>query len=93
MRIQHTTTHLPASPKPEFFTALSGQVSARVMRPNGPFHFHSAIKPENEADYFNDYKFWGDLIVFLGIGMGYHVKPFLKNIPAGAKILLVDYYP
>jgi spore maturation protein CgeB len=31
--------------------------------------------------------------VFLGAGLGYHIAPYLNSIPAGAKILLIDYYP
>jgi spore maturation protein CgeB len=77
----------------ELFVARSGLLSARINRNGRLVHLHSAVKPESEADHFSGMEFWGDLIVFLGAGLGYHIAPYLNSIPAGAKILLIDYYP
>jgi spore maturation protein CgeB len=77
----------------ELFVAHSGLLSARVNRGGTLLHLHSAVKPESEADHFSGMEFWGDLIVFLGTGLGYHIAPYIASIPAGAKVLLVDYYP
>ena len=77
----------------ELFVARSGLLSARINRNGRLLHLHSAIKPESEADHFSGMEFWGDLIVFLGTGLGYHIAPYLDGIPAGVKILLIDYYP
>jgi spore maturation protein CgeB len=77
----------------ELFLAQSGKLSARLNRSLGYHYLHSSVKPEDEAVYYGGMELWGDLIVFLGIGLGYHIAPFLKNLPAGARILVVDYYP
>ena len=83
----------PSLSELELFTARSGMLSARLNRPGGLHHLHSAVKPEEEAGYWGDTEFWGDLIVFLGTGLGYHVGSLLKNVPPGSRLLLVDFYP
>jgi spore maturation protein CgeB len=94
MRIQPQGTLSPAlSEKLELFVAKSGTLSARINRNGSMLHLHSSVKPEDEAKYFDRIDFWGDLIVFLGTGLGYHVRPYLNAIPPNARILLVDYYP
>lgn len=94
MRIQHDKNRITSPPeKLELFVAKSGMLSARINRKGTLFHIHSGVRPEDEAKYFEGTEFWGDLIVFLGTGLGYHIQPYVKNIPAKTKILLVDYYP
>ena len=93
MRISNVRPAIGRHSELQLFIARSGLLSARINRNGRLLHLHSAIKPESEADHFSGIEFWGDLIVFLGIGLGYHIAPYLKDIPARAKILLVDYYP
>ena len=59
----------------QIFTASSGKPSARILiDDNTTRHLHSTVTPEAEADYFDDLTFWGTIIVFTGIGLGYHLK-------------------
>jgi spore maturation protein CgeB len=93
MRISNTRPATGKQGELELFIARSGLLSARINRKDRLLHLHSAVRPESEADHFSGMEFWGDLIVFLGTGLGYHIAPHLKALPARAKILLVDYYP
>lgn len=76
--------------KLNLFTAQSGYVSAKLVRDDGhAIHLHSIVKPEDESVYFNQLPIWGEKIVLLGVGLGYHLrdlKSFFKEI------LLIDYY-
>jgi spore maturation protein CgeB len=93
MRIRHPE-HPAQDPagELELFMARSGRLSARINRNGSLLHLHSAIKPEAEADYFSDIEFWGDLIVFLGTGLGYHIAPYCTGIGEKKRVLVVDYY-
>lgn len=94
MRIRQNDSHGPdRGGTLDVFLARSGVLSARINRATGVIHLHSAIRPQDEPTWWSDIEFWGDLIVFLGTGLGYHIAPYVKAIPPGAKILLVDYYP
>lgn len=93
MRIQHDRIVKPSPDGLELFMARSGRLSARINRNGSYLHLHSAIRPEAEADHFAGIEFWGDLVVFLGMGLGYHVAPYLKDIPSGTRILVIDYHP
>lgn len=75
----------------EIFTAASGFPSAKVILPdNTTRHLHSTVDPENEYKYFEDINFWGDHIIFLGFGAGYHVLNKIKKIPRDTKITVID---
>ena len=77
----------------QIFTASSGKSSARVLLSDDTTrHLHSTVKPEAEADYFKDFNFWGNIIVFAGIGLGYHLEKKIKDIPPSALLILIDYY-
>lgn len=77
----------------QIFTASSGKLSARVLLDNDTTrHIHSTVKPEAEADYFEDLTFWGNVIVFKGIGLGYHLGGKIKNVPPSALLIVIDYY-
>jgi spore maturation protein CgeB len=76
----------------ELFNAQSGFLSAKLIhKSNGRVvHMHSLVKPEDEAGYFNSLKIWGEKIIFLGTGLGYHFKNMIPECKSD--ILLVDYY-
>jgi spore maturation protein CgeB len=94
MRIHHAQNQKPGSAAElELFVARSGVLSARINRKGALFYLHSAVAPEKEADHYAGMEFWGDLIVFLGTGLGFHFAPFLPDLPPGKKVLLVDYFP
>ncbi|MBN1127489.1 MAG: hypothetical protein JXA71_00780, partial [Chitinispirillaceae bacterium] len=94
MRIHHPEHQKPDSTAElELFIARSGVLSARINRKGALFHLHSAVDPEKEADHFAGTEFWGDLVIFLGTGLGYHLAPSLATLPPDTKILLVDYFP
>ncbi|MBN2036285.1 MAG: glycosyltransferase [Chitinispirillaceae bacterium] len=94
MRIQKPLQQKPGTAgELELFIARSGMLSARLNRNGSLLHLHSSQAPEDESNHFNGLAFWGDLIVFLGTGLGYHVAPFVNDIPSGKRILIADYYP
>ncbi|GEM_PF-689534 len=77
----------------ELFTASSGKPSARVVLPDQTSrHIHSTVKPEAEADYFQSLHFWGDIIIFAGIGLGYHLSEKISQIPPAALVIILDYF-
>ena len=77
----------------QIFTASSGKPSARVLLDDeSTRHIHSTVKPEAEADYFKDLNFWGNIIVFAGVGLGYHLEKKTQDIPPSALLVLIDYY-
>lgn len=77
----------------EFFTASSGKVSARIVYDNGQIrHLHSTVAPEQEAGYFEQLSFTGSIIIFAGIGLGYHIAGKLKKIPEDALLIVIDYH-
>lgn len=77
----------------ELFVAESGVLSARIRRSDGYRHIHSSVKPEDEAAYFSGLSFWGDLVVFLGTGLGWHLRGAIAGLPPGNRVLLAEYYP
>jgi spore maturation protein CgeB len=75
------------------FTASSGKQSARVIVPDDSTrHLHSTVKPEEEAKYFDDLACWGNVIIFTGFGLGYHVTNTIDRISPDTLIILVEYY-
>jgi spore maturation protein CgeB len=78
----------------EIFVAQSGKKSARVhVSGDAVHHLHSLVKPEVESDYFKDLTFWGDTILLLGTGLGYHLTSALRTLPPSAHIVIIDYFP
>ncbi len=76
------------------FTAQSGEMSARLEDEDGcTIHLHSLVDPKLESRYFKDLSIWGDRIILLGTGLGYHVSQLRKRIPAERKIIVIEYYP
>jgi spore maturation protein CgeB len=92
MRIRHTTLSPRTADELELFMARSGRLSARINRDGTLLHLHSAIHPEREAEHYAGLEFWGDCIVFLGTGFGYHFAPHLKGLTPEKRILAVDYH-
>lgn len=87
---------LKIKPEPHLslFSARSGYLTAKLDYDDGTmYHIHSLVKPEAEGRFFTNLEFWGDLIVFLGTGLGYHIASNVGKIPFGSSIVLVDYYP
>jgi len=81
-------------PELELFTAQSGNWSARVRFRDGVFrHLHSLVEPEKEHTFFNDIELWGEVIVLLGTGLGYHLAHRLRTLPAATQVILIDVYP
>ncbi|MBD3347321.1 MAG: glycosyltransferase [Chitinivibrionales bacterium] len=77
----------------ELFTAQSGQLSAKVKTDETSYrHLHSLVKPEDEHVHFGDIEFWGDIIIFAGIGLGYHITDKIDRLPSSTKIIIIDYY-
>ncbi|MDR2732760.1 MAG: glycosyltransferase [Fibromonadaceae bacterium] len=71
----------------EHFRALSGELSARVYGSNFERLLHSAIKPEQEKEWFKPQNVFGVVFAF-GTGLGYHLE-FLNNLPQGKVQLVV----
>jgi spore maturation protein CgeB len=77
----------------QLFTATSGKLSARVAFENKTVrHLHSTVRPEAEADLYDNMQWFGNLIVFAGIGLGWHVSRALANLPAHASCIVIDYF-
>lgn len=77
----------------QLFTAQSGETSARLEDEKGnTIHLHSLVEPQLESRYFQDLKIWGDRIILLGTGLGYHVSQLLHRIPSDRKIIVIEYY-
>ncbi|MCL2100692.1 MAG: glycosyltransferase [Fibromonadales bacterium] len=71
----------------EHFRASSGELSARIYGDNFERLLHSAIKPEQERDWFRPESI--DSIIFaLGTGLGYHLE-FLKNFSKNKISLII----
>mgnify|MGYP005838820573 CR=1 FL=1 len=82
--------------KLEIFTARSGAISAKAKLPDGrSLLLHSAHDPVREAknlvaaESLENAK----VVVFLGMGLGYHLQEALKKAPPEAKILVVEKSP
>ncbi len=77
----------------QLFTAQSGKISARLQDESGnTIHLHSLVEPQVESRYFQDLKIWGDKIVLLGTGLGYHISQLLHRISTERKIIVIEYY-
>ncbi len=79
---------LPEDPAVELLESKSGVPTVKV---NGIF-FHSAYAPLVEADYLLqevDPKKYNN-IVFIGMGLGYHIKRFWNNPYFQGKIVIVE---
>jgi len=77
----------------QLFTASSGKLSAKVVFDNNSVrHLHSTVNPEAEADLYQDIHWYGNLIVFAGIGLGWHVKRMLSKLPAHVSCIVIDYF-
>lgn len=77
----------------QIFTASSGNQSALVTFDDETIrHIHSIVKPEEECNYYKDLSFWGNVIVFTGFGLGYHLRKKLNSIPESATLIIIDYF-
>jgi spore maturation protein CgeB len=77
----------------QLFTAPNGQLSAKAFLPDGtPRHLHSLVDPSIEGAFYKSLDWWGDVIVFAGLGLGYHIAPRAPQLPAKALLVAVDYY-
>lgn len=74
--------------------AQDGVPSVRLDNEDGTFlHLHSLVHPEQEADYYADLLLWGEVIVFAGTGLGYHLRAIIDRVESHVSIILVEYYP
>ena len=77
----------------ELFTAQNGMMSARVVLPNKTIrHIHSVVDPSIESKFFDRLEFWGEVIVFAGIGLGYHLTKKIKAIPSSSTLVVIEYF-
>jgi spore maturation protein CgeB len=77
----------------QLFTAQNGMMSARIVLPDTTTrHIHSVVDPSIESKFFKKFEFWGDLIVFTGIGLGYHITKKIKEIPSSSSLIVIDYF-
>lgn len=77
----------------EIFQSAVGLESARVhCDPDHSLLLHSAVNPRNEINDLAVFEIWGDVILCLGTGLGYHLE-LLQNIKTPKIILLCDYFP
>lgn len=75
------------------FTAQSGALTAKLEDENGcTIHIHSLVKPELESQYFDDLNLWGDRIILLGTGLGYHLQKLKEKITSNCKIIVIEFY-
>jgi len=87
-----TIVHDPYTP--QIFTAQSGVPSVRLDNDDGTFlHLHSLVNPEQEADYYPEQLHWGEVLVFAGTGLGYHMQTILEHADNQKVIVLLEYYP
>lgn len=76
----------------EHFIASSGELSARIiLEGNIERLLHSAIKPEQERDWFRPEKIL-DVVFAFGTGLGYHLE-FLNDLEPKRTIILCDAFP
>lgn len=77
----------------QLFEAQSGYLSAKVKTETGStFHLHSLVRPEEECRHFETIDIWGDVVILMGTGLGYHLVNILPKIPLSSRIIVVDYY-
>lgn len=77
----------------QIFTASSGYPSAKILfEDESVRHIHSTVSPEKESDFFKDINFWGDTILFVGFGAGYHILDKVETIPTNTKIVVIDFF-
>jgi hypothetical protein len=50
------------------------------------------VDPARERVFYENMGFWGDVIVFTGIGLGYHIARKTGSIPTQAILIVIDYY-
>ncbi len=51
------------------------------------------MAPEAESVLYGDLEFFGDLVVFAGIGLGHHVAEKLSVLPPSVRCIVLDFYP
>jgi spore maturation protein CgeB len=71
----------------EHFNASSGQLSARIHGNGFERLLHSALKPEQERNWFRPNSINGIVFAF-GTGLGYHLE-FLKDFPKNEIPLII----
>ena len=68
-------------------------MSARVVLPDKTIrHIHSVVDPSIESKFFDRLEFWGEVIVFAGIGLGYHLTNKIKAIPSSSTLVVIEYF-
>ena len=78
----------------QLFRSRSGELSAKAVFDDKSFrHLHSLVEPEAEANLYDGLEWFGGLVVFAGIGLGYHVARLLGSLPDRTRCVVIDYYP
>lgn len=77
---------------PTIIKARSGEPSLTVQTPDGRISLHSRFDPAKEAeDLARRLKFNpGDILIALGLGLGYHLKAALKNLPPDTPVAVIE---
>lgn len=79
--------------KLQIFRALSGYPSARLQFDDGrQLHLHSTVSPEREIEYLAPIRIWGEAVLLLGVGFGYHLKHYWEQLADGRPVVIVDMY-
>jgi hypothetical protein len=77
------------SPQVAFLTSRSGAVVPARLHEGRPIPLHSTVDPLREGRRYLDLYGQAGYLVFLGLGGGYQVLPFL-SLPATSRLLIVE---
>lgn len=80
----------PPDPAVLLERARSGAPVPILRRESGALALHSRVDPEREAERLAEAYPGGGFIVFLGLGAGYGIRPFLDR-PTTGSVLVVEY--
>jgi len=78
----------------EILAGRRGHATAKVTGEDGSkVYLHSLYDPIREADVFLPEKTEQETVVFLGAGLGYHIRLFLGRNPQIRRIVIIEFYP
>jgi spore maturation protein CgeB len=77
----------------QLFTAQNGLVSAKATLIDGTTrHIHSLVDPSIESVFYENIDLWGEIVILVGVGLGYHLAPCIRHLRGGALVIAIDYY-